>query len=194
MRYLTCSLLAEGDSDLAFLGRLLHRQLEEIASGSGRFYFDQIVSSPCRTIHSKDRVLASVTEDLGCYDVVLAHNDHNESGKLDQLREKLCVPSDSRLIGLVPVRETEAWMLVDLDALRSLGGGVDVSGLSANPGDVERIKDPKAVLNQALGKRASDDVFEFLGLHVSLTRLAQVPAYQTFLHDLTTALKELNFP
>ena len=193
MRYLTCSLLAEGDSDLAFLGRLLHRQLEQLASSSGRFFFDQLVPSPCRTIHSKDRVLASVVEDLDCYDLVLAHNDHNEGGKLDQLREKLCVPSNSRLIGLVPVRETEAWMLADPDALRALGGGVDVSGLPTHPGGVERLSDPKAELKQALGRRASDDVFEFIGLNISLDRLAQIPAYQVFLEDLNTALKELNF-
>jgi Domain of unknown function (DUF4276) len=193
VRYLNCSLPAEGDSDLAFLGTLLPRQLDAIGRNSGRFVFEQLSHSDCRTVHSRDRVREVVAEDLTCFDLVFAHNDHNERGKLDQLRERLTVPVNSRLIGLVPVRETEAWILADQTALLALGGGVDVTGLPTSPAGVERLADPKVVLKQALGRRAVDDVFEFIGLNISLDRLAQVPAYQQFLIDLTTALKELNF-
>src|ERR1700722_8552196 len=175
------------------MGRLLRRQLDQLGTESSRFTLDQVTPSVCRTIQSQERVQTAIAEDLTCFDLVFAHNDHNERKKLDHLRKQLLVPADSRLIGLVPVRETEAWMLADLDALRARGGGVDVSGLPTSPGGVEQLPDPKATLSKALGRRASNDVFEFLGLNVSLARLAQVPAYQLFLQDLTTALKELNF-
>lgn len=193
MRYLTCSLLAEGDSDLAFLGALIPRQLDAIGRRSGGFAFEQLAHSDCRTVHQRDRVRAVVAEDLDSFDLVFAHNDHNERGKLDHMREHLVIPANSRLINLVPVREAEAWVLADHAALLTLGGGVDITAVPATPAGVERIPDPKAVLNQVLGRRADDDVFEFLGLNISLDRLSQVPAYQQFLHDLTTALKELNF-
>jgi hypothetical protein len=193
VRYLSCSLIAEGGSDLSFLSGLLRRQLEKLGTESGLFTLDQIIASPCRTIHSRERVLASLSEDLGCYDLVFAHNDHNERGKLDRLREGLSIPADSRLIDLIPVRETEAWMLADPSALLALGGGVDVGEIPNEPGGVERLPDPKAVLERVLGKRASDEVFEFIGLNISLERLAQVPAYKIFRDELTTALKELNF-
>jgi hypothetical protein len=113
VRYLTCSLLVECDSDLAFLERLLSRQLEVLGSGPVGFYFDQIVLSKCRTVHSRERIQATVTESLDCYDLVFVHNDHKERGKLDQLRGLLHIPANSRLINLVPVYETEAWILAD---------------------------------------------------------------------------------
>jgi len=193
VRYLTCSLLAEGDSDLAFLERLLSRQLEALGGESAGFYFDQIVLSQCRTVHSRERIQAAVAESLDCYDLVFAHNDHKERGKLDHLRGLLQIPANSRLISLVPVYETEAWILADPDALRALGGGVDVSVIPSRPADIEHFPDPKALLKRVLGRRASDDVFEFIGLNISLDRLARFPAYQVFLEDLKTALKELNF-
>jgi hypothetical protein len=58
---------------------------------------------------------------------------------------------------------------------------------------VERIPDPKTVLAKVIGTQRGDDAPQLLGANVSLDRLAQLPAYLHFLHDLTTALKELNF-
>lgn len=127
-RYLTCSLLAEGDSDLAFLGNLLTRQLDALGRSSGGFVFEQLAFSSCRTVHNRDLVRESIADDLECYDLVFAHNDHNERGKLDQLRAQLRVPPNSRLISLVPVHETEAWILADppvLNALRNVVNGTE---------------------------------------------------------------------
>ena len=66
-------------------------------------------------------------------------------------------------------------------------------GLPAKPRDVESVLDPKKLLATALPRPLNPALAEQIGERISLDRLAQVPAYLNFRHDLENALKELNF-
>jgi hypothetical protein len=115
------------------------------------------------------------------------------------------------LVPIIPVRMLEAWMLADSDALcHMMGTKVKkqasklpaILGIPAKAKLVESETDPKDTLNNAI-KRAYPGqsrvwgsirgrLYEELAFKISLDRLYQVPSYQQFTHDLTTALKILN--
>jgi len=191
MRYLTSALVAEGESDELFLEQVLFRQLSVLAtSAQVPFEIGVPVIAECRTIVQTRTVQDECKVLTESCDVVFVHHDYNERAKFAPL--ELVAAGTSRLVHVVPIRETEAWMVADPEAFDLLRGS-DRTDLPFVPARVEQLADPKAVLKVALGKRPSADTFRIIGENISLDRLAQVPAYQLFLQDLTTALKELNF-
>lgn len=133
MRYLASALLTEGESDRAFLLPVLQRQLEEIGREAG-FDVGGVRTSRIHTVDDGELVRTEAAELLGECDLLLVHHDHRERGKIDTLRGRL--PSGDGLVGVVPVRETEAWVLVAMY-------GVGVPGLDPayrpNPLQVGRI-------------------------------------------------------
>jgi hypothetical protein len=150
-----------------------------------------VVTGECFTVAPRDDVVREVTELLRYFDLVLIHHDHNERAKIEAIREK-CADDASRIVALVPVRETEAWMLADTDALREAAPSNDTTWVV--PGDAEKLADPKAVLKAALGgRRAPEQDFDRLGHTVSLERLRKLPAYRRWLDEFRTAMQHLRF-
>ena len=191
-RYLTTALLCEGREDERFLGALIERQVRQLGLREPGFGSGAVELQPCRTTRAAEWVDAAVLEAAAVFDIVFIHNDYNERGKIDALRARLAdsLPTQTRLVAVVPIRETEAWLLADSAALPR-GGSRDASRVS--PRGVESIADPKKSLAAALGQPLDAASAEYIGENISLARLAEVPAYQSFLQDLTNALKELNF-
>jgi len=193
MRPLTVSLLAEGRSDLLFLEGVLDRQFTALSFEGDGFEFFGVLRVEVSTVSAAARVDEAVVQVSTACSLVLVHHDHNEAAKIDALRARLAASGavHSRIVGAVPVRETEAWMLADRDALSAVRGA-RLGDIPGSIRELEKTPDPKAVLRSVCGC-VDDELFQRLGDTVSLERLAEVPAYQSFLQDLTTALKELNF-
>ncbi|MEV0302514.1 hypothetical protein [Streptomyces prasinus] len=128
---------------------------------------------------------------LRYFDIVMIHHDHNERSKIDSVRA--CFPDEAhRIVALVPVRETEAWMLADPEALREAAPARDA--VWAVPGDVEKAADPKAVLRAALGgRRDAERDFGRLGQTVALDALRKVPGYRAWTAELRRAMERLRF-
>ena len=191
-RYLTTALLCEGREDERFFSALIERQIRELSVLDPGFGAGAVELQSCRTTWAADRIDAAVLEAAASFDIVFIHNDYNERGKIDALRSRLAdtLPQQTRLVAVVPIRETEAWLLTDPDALPR-GGSRDAAPTS--PRDVESIADPKKPLATALGHPLDAASAEYIGENISLGRLGAVPAYRSFLQDLTAALKELNF-
>lgn len=149
MRPLTVSLFAEGKSDLQFLGGVLERQLRRLSFEGAGFDFSGVLRAQVSTVSAAPRLDEAVLGALAGSNLVFVRNDHNEAEKIDALRARLSAPSArGRIVGLVPVRETEAWMLADHEPLRALRG----SRLEDVPGSaraLERLMDPKATLRAA---------------------------------------------
>jgi len=193
-RYLTATLLCEGREDARFLGHVLARQLDTFALTEPGFEHGGVFTQDCRTVDDSARVEAAVLDASRHFDLVFVHNDWNERGKIDALRKRVerALPTETRLVGVVPVRETEAWPLSDPSAFpRTSADGA--AWMPTRPKDVEAVQDPKRALDKAIGRQYDERVAEWIGERIDLSRLAQVPAYADFLHDLTTALKELRF-
>lgn len=191
MRYLTSGLIAEDRSDVSFLRPVLQAQLQRVALAEG-FDAGQMQVSDVAAVKSADAVLAAARELLESCDILFVHRDAREKGKIDSLRGSLAAPS--RVVAVVPVRETEAWVLA-----AACGAEIRIAELDANPAEkglrwVEKLPDPKAELRRRYhGKRGVEELFDLIAGRADLDRLAEIPAYQSFLHDLTAALKELNF-
>jgi hypothetical protein len=191
VRPLKSALIAEGASDVAFLLPLLQAQLERIG-WEREFEAGPIQRAAVTTVTSADRVAAEAAELLQTSDLLFVHHDDRESAKINRLRERL--EAEGHVVGVVPVRETEAWVLA---AACGLVAAVDLfDAVAPEKGHrwVEKLADPKAELGRRYrGPVSVEDLFTLIAEQADLDRLAEVPAYQSFLQELTAALKELNF-
>lgn len=92
----------------------------------------------------------------GRLDVVVVHRDADGAGPRARISEISNAVSASRIGGevvpVVPVRMTEAWLLLDESSIRTVAGNPRGRAGLALPKrhEVEGVHDPKAVLRQAL--------------------------------------------
>lgn len=187
-RHLSLALLTEGASDQWFLVPLIDRQVAALAhEASVGFDYSGVVSGECFTVAQRDRVEREVADLLHYFDIVVIHHDHNERGKIEALRQRF--PADHRrIVALVPVRETEAWMLADPEALREAAPTRGVPWEA--PRDVQKVADPKAVLKVTLGgRRDAEHDFARLGQTVALDALGRVPAYRRWTGELRAEME-----
>ncbi|WP_420311909.1 hypothetical protein ACOB87_30355 [Streptomyces sp. YS-B37] len=193
LRYLSLALLTEGLSDQWFLLPLIDRQVEALESESASgFDFGGTTPGGCFTVAPREQVVQEVEMLLDHMDIVMIHHDHNERGKIDSVRERLSHAAE-RIIGIVPVRETEAWMLADHTTLPA-GPASVVQGFVRSPREVEKVVDPKKALAEAFGPRHRPEYdFDRLGQRASLRVLRQIPAYDRWVGDLRTAMERLRF-
>ena len=202
MRYLGLALFAEGSTDYRLLGRILHRTVEDVCLLCAN---DVIEIGDVRELDTpkayKDcsratRILEAARQDIGAFHILFIHADANgDAGRARQERIEPAVRlirqkeelTNTHNVAVVPVRETESWALADGDALRgAFGTTLDDEGLGipARPQEVERLTEPKQVLDHALretvggSRRRRHQVTTYLnaiGERVDLTRLRAVP-------------------
>lgn len=220
MRYLGLALFAEGPTDHWLLAPILRRVVEDlcVSYAQEQVLIGEVLElwSPADS-KSADRatqILQAAREAVGAFHVLFIHADGG--GDPDAAVVQRAMPAIGRIaeetslrgtlgVAVVPVRETEAWALVDGDALRAgLGTLLDdvALGVPNRPRDVEELVDPKQVLNQALAMivrsprrrrtlRAS--FFPRIGEQVRLQLLMDVPAYMHFREELHRALLTLRY-
>ncbi|XXX78509.1 hypothetical protein WMF30_07020 [Sorangium sp. So ce134] len=90
------------------------------------------------------------------------------------------------------MRETEAWMLVDIDVFRTLLGSGAQPALPAEP---EREADPKLTLGRLLKeggmRRKPERLYRLFGEEVSLEALRTLPELQRFEMELIEAIQSV---
>jgi hypothetical protein len=223
MQYLGLALFAEGPTDHRFLPPILRRTTEELCLMEGRttveiseevLKLNLYLPQEYRDKDLATKILEAAKAAEGAYDILFIHTDgagnpedaYNQ--RVQPAKERIAAELFSQLqrtVGVVPVREMEAWTLVDGDALRYAFGTVlddEALGIPLRPREVEGIFNPKQTFNQAYAKavgirrgrrRTAADFFDAIGEQVQLTRLRQVPAFGRFEQELHTALVELNY-
>lgn len=107
-------------------------------------------------------------------------------------------------VAVVPVRETEAWTLVDGDALRSVFGTVlpdERLGLTTRNAAIEKCLNPKDLLelayqsanpNRRRGRSSASSLLNAIGEQVDITKLRQLPSFARLEQDLRDALRRLS--
>jgi hypothetical protein len=213
-RTLTSGLVREGTTDERFLTPLLGRLIDDLLVDS-RYPAD---AGPVGAVTAADgddtyadRVASTVATATGVYDLLFIHADGD--GQPVRARQERTDPIIARIekgerppacVAVVPQRMTEAWLLADPDAFRSVLGtnrSTAELGLPRRARDVEKIAAPKTVLQDALGvararrprrRRRAAAPFEPLGDVVSLARLREVPAFERLQQDLTDVLQRLH--
>ena len=216
MSYLALALHCEGSTDRRFLEPLIRRVLIQFVGRRcitpvdvAEQFFDLAATS--REVQS---VVERITEAAAAVDLVFVHADGGNDS--DRVRRELFSPIDIAirdrhraeelgLVAVIPVRETEAWVLADADAIRRAFGTTRLYnelGLPVRARDVEHVRDPKEVMTQAhraarglrQGRRVNQKYPAFLALigeQIDLTRLDQVPAFRQFARDLEDAVIQI---
>lgn len=218
MRFLGLALFAEGPTDHLFLSALLtrvvrhmcaHEATEPVDLGEMRHHH-----SPGRSSEAprEERIFEAARADLGAWDILFIHTDGSSDWQTASAArvapavrrlERELSSYQGRAVSVVPVRETEAWMLVDGDALREVFGTRvpdERLGIPPHPADAEKLLDPKEVLKtafqstaprRATRRRGWDS--ELLAEAVSLPKLGKLRSYKRFEKELRSALRDLRF-
>lgn len=222
MHYLRLALLAEGKSDYQFLPIILRRLAVDLCARKALrpvTVEDEVLDLTAAVSLAPDkerieRIRETLRHSAGSLDIFFVHADGG--GSPDQARSAQYEPwvdwtqtksrfKKVRLVAVIPIREMEAWTLVDGDALRGAFGTVladEDLGLPARPREVESILDPKRSLDEAHAtvvgrkRRKKERAVNFLsaiGERVRLDCLRQVPAFQALERDLQAALEALGY-
>ncbi len=220
MSYLGLALFAEGSTDYRFLPPVLQRATEDLCLRGARFTVEvgEVVKlyapNDYRDADLATQIMEAAREARGAFSVLFIHTDGASDPaaayeqRVKPAAERIAAElgrQQERTVGVVPVREMEAWTLADGDALRGAFGTVldDLAlGIPTKAREVEGILDPKQALEQVYEKVVGSrrrrrgkvaEFFDTLGERVRLERLREVPAYQRFEEDLHMALVELGY-
>jgi hypothetical protein len=221
MTTLVLAFYAEGRTDERFLPIVIQRTVEQILAQRGRMAVD--VLEPVVLNHTIDRkfqkreerILEAARRSAG-YHALIVHADADHPTpnqamderirpgfeRVYKAKERVC----DKLLPIIPVQMTEAWMLIDSEALRSvIGTNIEAQalGLPTRAQQVESDRDPKQTLIQAIQNAIADrprrrrrinlgTVYEPLARLINLERLSAVPAYQQFVSDMTETLIALH--
>ena len=79
---------------------------------------------------------------------------HRDAERVDREVRRREIPWNDRVVAVIPVRMTEAWLLVDETALRKAAGNPSgrVSLALPPPGRLESLPDPKTLLRELLAE------------------------------------------
>ena len=150
MQRFASTLVAEGSSDQALVP-LIEFVLDEHCNIPHLTTFaDDLPSGPLR-----DRVARALA--LHPCDLLFVHRDADRdlvSRREEEIRAAVRATGSPTAICLIPVRMTEAWLLVDELAIRRASGNTAVSASLGLPaiGRLEAQADPKGLLFAALEK------------------------------------------
>jgi Domain of unknown function (DUF4276) len=150
------TLLAEGPSDRALLPIItwtLRYHLGEVAVQPSFADLSQLLHPPKKLV---DRIQTSL--DLYPCDVLFVHRDTDNQGMDKRVQEietaiaKLQLESAPPIIGVIPIRMMEAWLMFDEAIIRRVAGNPSGRELLSLPllKQVESIADPKDRINTAL--------------------------------------------
>jgi hypothetical protein len=191
MMYLRAGLYAEGPTDYDFLVPLLNRMLRDIAAelfpGASEVEDTRAVDSAGEERKRVDRIAAAVRENEDLIDLLVIHTDGAGDPEA-ALRERVepgieaartAIPGKPvPAIACVPVREIEAWLLVDERVF------VDQLGLRVElPMAPDRELDPKKTLTTLLTqnrRRRPNTSYALFGEQVSFEALRRLSAFVEF--------------
>lgn len=199
-----CLLVCEGSSDIP-LASHIQRLLE--SHGCQPTDFD-IVTDGRRLVDKVQNGLRMASH----YDLLFVHRDADHAGADARYREIAGAVQQAGCsgpwVGIVPVRTTEAWLLLDAHAIRN-AVGKPYRRIPLNlptPAEAERMADPKAALEAVLmhasgerGRRRREVQRELPRLCRQLLEnlpvggpLEQLESWTRFRDDTIVALRQLN--
>lgn len=216
MRDLSFGFCGEGAAEYEFLMPVIERILQELLPQSYIRAFD--FSSKTEENDSEQQIerMIRVAQQADGLDILIFHLDADapDTSRAYQQRfrpgydevQRIANHVNKEVIPIIPVRMTEAWLLVDFPAFCDVIGTKEkagVLGFPKHPDQVESIQDPKmtfrTAIDQAVRRRKNrkripeDEVFRPLAQKIDLGLLEQVPAYREFLEKLKGTLNRLHF-
>lgn len=143
---MTVGIIAEDASDVEVLVSIMSKLVDSSSYSTKKF-----VGHGCGTLRRKCNAWAKNLLRRGCTCLVIIHDldDNVETELRQELEELLADVQCGNMLVLIPVREIEAWLLTDANALKSV---FNMSRLPKLPGDPESLPDPKRTLRDIVRK------------------------------------------
>jgi hypothetical protein len=207
MKTVVFGFFGEGKRDAAYVQRIVERTVIELLP-----QLEIVSQSITSTKDSQAEKMIDAAEQAMGYHFLIIHLDADNS-TLDRAYEERFMPGyvriqtqenvNKHLIPVIPIRMTEAWMLVDFSAFQQ----VTKTKLSQNDlrfprraADAEKL-DAKVVFESAVRhcqpgrkrKIPADEVYIPLSSIVSLDKLRELSAFQLFEADLQRILRTLHY-
>jgi hypothetical protein len=141
-------IIAEDKSDVEVVKILMGK----IRPGR-RFSVRSSVGHGCGRIKSKCREWARNLNLRGCYWLILVHDldEADLRGLTQELSTALQPCPIERYVVIIPIREIEAWLLSDPQAIRD---GLNLRSTPSHIANPEAIFDPKRKLGEIIGSRS----------------------------------------
>lgn len=211
---LTIGLVTEGPTDERLLAPLIERCYLEMVmecKGMVEVFPVQTVKSSGDTFAEKVLNAAKQAQEYGL-NVLCVHVDADASNDDDAFGHRI-TPAFStvaasagsackNLVALVPIRMTEAWMLVDYEKLADELGTELTARQLGIPLRPETVADPKFILEEAIRialaphpKRSIriGELYQPLGQTIALELLRQQASYRKFEDAARESLRALNY-
>lgn len=215
----TVGFIAEGTTDVRFLGGIIRRTFDALTWECGQateVYLSTALAVPKQGLTFSDYVLeAAKVAEADKLMVLCVHTDADDATdtaalihRIGPAFTKVQASADAvceHLGAIVPVRMIEAWMLADIDALKTEIGTDKTDaqlGLTRPP---ESIADPKEIIREAIrlafdhrSRRSRNQVsigelYEPMGVTADLSKLASLPSYQKFQQAVRDAFRRLGY-
>lgn len=212
MKYIGWAVLYEGASDAAYFDVLLHRIMEDIVFKGTKF--PNIPTAPSIRLRrgSAEDFAQEACATQEAFHLLFIHADTGGRAQEANIDDRTTAYRDAlnrccnwpieRCVIITPRHETEAWVLADPDAIcGALGyrGDPQAIGLPATAAEAERLVDPKATTQRAIGtlrrgRRDSGDasqIFAAVAQRQSLDRLRGSVSFQQFEAGLEAGLRHI---
>ena len=206
MIYIRAGLYAEGRTDYEFLLPLVNKLLNELAAklflGDYELAETLGIDAPHGMSGGRaEKIQRAVVDYIDYCDLFILHADG--AGDPDDARRTQISPgadlahavvlhSHFYLVACVPIREIEAWLLVDSKPFERILGRATPIVL---PGQPEAEIDPKSCLRKILkdgdARIPLNEAYRAFGENVRLEKLRSLSAFRTFEDELEQALKAL---
>jgi hypothetical protein len=219
MAQLFAGLFAEGNTDMDFLQSIVEKTLQNIAfECSGQLDIDVLPIKIDKTnVDFTNQVLNASKkgfDDFGIQiicihtDADAAHATETYRYKIDPATIELAKQNDNDyckiVVAIVPIQETESWLLADKELLKQEIGTDKTDnelGINRLP---EVMANPKEVIETAIRiaregltqRRRSQltisDLYLPIGQRIDLDKLEHLSSYRDFRNNVRTAFKQLN--
>jgi hypothetical protein len=218
MTQIFVGLLAEGTTDNLFLSSIVEKTLLDVAfTCKGQIEIELLIIEKEKGLTFVQEILEASKkgfENFGM-NILCVHTDA-DTKTLDNAYEYKIIPAQvelekqndtdycKNLVAIVPIQETEAWMLADTALLKSEIGTDKTDnelGINKQP---ESITNPKEVIENAIRvareeqtkrKRSNltiADLYLPIGQSMDLEKLTGLPSYQNFQENVRGAFRKMN--
>ena len=211
MRSLTITLVTEGGADRALI--YVIEWLTKDMGINARVVYPDLGRYPGKLSSMAERIVAAIDMDESC-DILCIHRDADGDGvdarkceilsAIGKAKQKagpgaLQFPID---VCIIPVRETEAWFLINEDAILFAAAAKNKSVKLPRIGDIENISQPKKYLYEMLKKasgasgrklkkiRPQESVHRVAELISDYSPLRKLSAFQKFEKDFRAACEK----
>jgi len=217
-------LMAEGTTDTRFLIPIIEKTVKDLVYKEYKGDFElsiqeiRLKDTASKYIEKVANAAKYAEESFGA-DFIFVHLDADNKNAREVYQNKINpakqflkdkamtigIEACSRIVTIVPITETESWMLADKALFKSqLGTSLSDAELKISR-DVEQMADPKKVAQDAIKiafshktkKRRRElnisELYQPIGSRIDLSKLEPLTSYQDFKQNIRNVFEELGY-